>query len=66
MFRRVSVRRAISCLRRDSIFLIIFLLLDICDSPALVALVMPWRQLAGFVRQRHKTDKVLPQEHIGR
>ena len=32
MFRRVSVRRAISCLRRDSIFLIIFLLLDICDS----------------------------------
>ena len=55
MFRRVSVRRAISCLRRDSIFLIIFLLLDICDS-LLVALVMPWRQLAGFVRQRHKTD----------
>ena len=32
MFRRVSVRRAISCLRRDSIFLIIFLLLDICGS----------------------------------
>ena len=56
MFRRVSVRRAISCLRRDSIFLIIFLLLDICDSLELAALVMPQRQLAGFVRQRHKTD----------
>jgi hypothetical protein len=32
MFRRVSIRRAISCLRRESIFLVIFLLLDICDS----------------------------------
>jgi hypothetical protein len=66
MFRRVSIRRAISCLRRESIFLIIFLLLDICDSLELAALVMPWRQLAGLVRQRHKTDKVLPQEHTGR
>ena len=57
MFRRVSMRRAISCLRRESIFLMIFLLLlDICDSLELVALVMPQRQLAGFVRQHHKTD----------
>jgi hypothetical protein len=56
MFRRVSTRQAISCLRRDSIFLVIFLLLDICDFLELVALVMPWRQLADFVWQRHKTD----------
>jgi hypothetical protein len=55
MFRRVSIRRAISCLRRESIFLVIFLLLDICDS-LLVAVVMPWRQVAGFVRERRKTD----------
>jgi hypothetical protein len=47
MFRRVSIRRAISCLRRESIFLIIFLLLDIvipcsqillCRSANLLAL----------------------------
>jgi|GEM_PF-2831496 len=54
MFRKVSIRRAISCLRRESIFLIIFLLLDICNS--LLVALMPSRQLADFVRQRHKTD----------